>query len=44
MTMSKRKRRREIRDHAAARRFYLIVGIATVMLIMILFLVYKSVN
>lgn len=42
MSMTKRKRRLHARDHEAARKFYLIVGIATVLLMLLLYLVYRS--
>lgn len=42
MSMTKRKRRLHTRDHEAARKFYLIVGIATVLLMLLLYLVYQS--
>jgi hypothetical protein len=42
MSMTKRKRRKEIRDHTAAKRFYIIVGISTLVLMFLLYLVYRS--
>jgi len=42
MSMTKRKRRLEARDHKSAQKFYIIVGIATVLLMILLYLVYRS--
>ncbi len=42
MSMTNRKRRLEARDHKAARKFSIIVGIATVLLMLLLYLVYRS--
>ncbi len=43
MSISKRKRRKILYEQQSAKRFYLIVGIATIMLILLMYLVYRSV-
>ncbi len=43
MSLSKRKRRKILHEQQSVKRFYLIVGIATIILILLMYLVYRSV-
>ncbi len=40
--MSKQKKRQEIRDHRAVKRFYTIVGISTVALLILMYFMFKN--
>lgn len=43
MAKSKRKRRAEIRDQKDAKKFWTVVAVATIVLVLLLFLMYRSV-